>query len=129
MATTLGPMADWRLYKIAHDAWHAEALRPRRLPFLASRGSNRPHHRRDMNVCFHVAHAAMKPVNAGLAYRSRDLALAVLEYLTNWPAACAQSPRRLRSWATKCRKFPCDASEANSPASALNKTGSVALPT
>ena len=46
MATTLGPMADWRLYKIAHDAWHAEALRPRRLPFLASRGSNRPHHRR-----------------------------------------------------------------------------------
>jgi hypothetical protein len=78
MATTLGPMADWRLYKIAHDAWHAEALRPRRLPFLASRGSNRPHHRRDMNVCFHVAHAAMKPVYAGLAYGSRDLALAGL---------------------------------------------------
>ena len=52
-----------------------------------------------MNVCFHVAHAAMKPVNAGLAYRSRDLALAVLEYLTNWPAACAQSPRRFQSWA------------------------------
>jgi hypothetical protein len=78
MATRLGPMADWRLYKIAHNAWHAEALRPRRLPFLASRGSNRPRHRRDMNVCFHVAHAAMKLVYAGLAYGSRDLALAGL---------------------------------------------------
>ena len=34
------------------------------IPFFASQGSNRRHHRRDMGFMFHAAHAPMKPVYA-----------------------------------------------------------------
>ena len=65
-----------------------------------------------MNVCFHVAHAAMKPVNTGLAYRSRDLALAVLEYLTKLASRLRSKPAAVPKLGDKVQKVPCEASEA-----------------
>jgi hypothetical protein len=50
----------------------------RRIPFLASQGSNRWHHRRDVEFMFHAARAPMKLGYTQLAYQSRVLALAGL---------------------------------------------------
>jgi hypothetical protein len=48
------------------------------VPFLAFQGSNRRHHRRDMEFMFHAARAPMKLGYTQLAYQSRDFALAGL---------------------------------------------------
>jgi hypothetical protein len=55
-----------------------QSRRRRRIPFFASHGSNRRHHRREMEFMFNAAHAPMKPVYTRLAYQSRDLRLAGL---------------------------------------------------
>jgi len=50
----------------------------RRIPFLASQGSNRRHQRRGMELMFHAARVPMKLGYTRLVYQSRDLALAGL---------------------------------------------------